>query len=184
MDINSVACLILRHLLQTICNAHAITKLRDVLTSDNASTMEREQIRYATAMYPRVSLLNHSCNSNVLSSYREDSAVIVVKSGRPIEANAEIFNCYGPHYLKMNLADRQQQLFGQYHFRCQCDKCIDQSREYRVNREVSFDFGSVLKCLNCKKYPTEVQVKLGRLSKYYHNYPVHFEFTITDSIHF
>lgn len=161
----SAASLILRHLLQTICNAHAITKLRDVATTANASTLEREQIRYATAMYPRVSLLNHSCNSNVLSSYREDSAVIVVKSGRPIKAEAEIFNCYGPHYLKMNFSDRQRQLYGQYHFHCECEKCVEQMQKSRANGQINFYCGSVLKCLKCKKYPTDVQVTLERLSK-------------------
>lgn len=127
--------------------------------------MDREQIRYATAIYPRVSLLNHSCNSNVLSSYREDSAVIVVKSGRPIRAQAEIFNCYGPHYLKMSFPDRKRQLSGQYHFHCECDKCVEQTQKSGANGEVNFCCGSVLKCLRCKKYPTDVQVTLEGLSK-------------------
>lgn len=159
-----MACLILRHLLQTICNAHAITKLRDTAAA-SASTIDRSQIRYATAMYPRVSLLNHSCNSNVLSSYREDSAVIVVKSGRPIKAGGEIYNCYGPHYLKMNFGDRKRQLLGQYHFLCECDKCVEQAPESHANKHANIYSGSTFKCMKCKKYPTRVQMKLGRPSK-------------------
>jgi tetratricopeptide (TPR) repeat protein len=143
----SASCLILRHLMQTICNAHAITRLRDSDTesASHHSTMNRDQIRYATAIYPRVSLLNHSCNSNVLSSFKHDSSTIVVKASRVIEQSAEIFNCYGPHYTKMRVVERQQSLLDQYHFRCDCETCVTQLASLRIETK-----RCGVKCLFCQ----------------------------------
>lgn len=56
--------LILRHIAQLISNAHAITKL----TADSSPDVASEsQVRVATAIYPSVSMLNHSCNPNIIS---------------------------------------------------------------------------------------------------------------------
>ena len=141
-----ISSLINRHLLQTICNAHAITQLRDDLKQDNGLTFDREQIRVATALYPRVSLLNHSCNSNVLSSFKPDSSVILVKSSRFISAGSEVYNCYGPHYLKMPLIDRLNSLNEQYRFKCECESCLSQLDSLINNQKSSIG----LKCFNCK----------------------------------
>lgn len=147
----SIGSIILRHLLQTICNAHAITQLRDN-NEETASvgTFSREQIRYATAIYPRVSLLNHSCNSNVLSSYIDDSSTIVVKAARSIPANNEIYNCYGPHYLKMSLFERQQSLLDQYRFHCDCDPCTSQMSQVDKTK-------LALKCEKCQSSETLIK---------------------------
>ena len=139
------SCLILRHLLQTICNAHAITQLRD--TDVLTNTLNREQIRVATAIYPRVSLLNHSCNSNVLSSFKENSSIIVVKSARKIEKSAEVYNCYGPHYLKMGLFERQQSLLEQYYFNCDCNSCASQFKA--ISEKMNKNVNSGLRCIKC-----------------------------------
>jgi SET and MYND domain-containing protein len=157
------SCLILRHLMQTICNAHAITRLRDSDTeSASQNTMSREQIRYATAIYPRVSLLNHSCNPNVLSSFRANTSIIVVKASRGIDEREEIFNCYGPHFSKMLVSERQQSLSGQYHFKCECDMCVKQLASLKVetqrcgvkclfcqSKDVTMLKGTALKCEEC-----------------------------------
>lgn len=85
-----------------------MTQLHDKTPTDEdqRETFDREQIRFATAIYPRVSLLNHSCNSNVISSFKPNSRTIVVKAARDIQISDEVFNCYGPHYLKMGLIER------------------------------------------------------------------------------
>jgi hypothetical protein len=151
-----ISSLILRHLLQTICNAHAITQLRDNdITSNQTMTYDREQIRYATAIYPRVSLLNHSCDSNILSSFRQDSKKIIIKASRKINKNDEIFNCYGPHYLKMNLFSRQQSLIEQYKFKCDCSACINQMNSLNSNENNSLG----LRCLKCRSSKMRAQFK-------------------------
>ena len=151
-----ISTLILHHLLQTICNAHAITQLRDNHTSSNQTmTYDREQIRYATAIYPRVSLLNHSCDSNILSSFRQDSKKIIIKASRKIDKNDEIFNCYGPHYLKMNLFARQQSLIEQYKFKCDCSACMNQMSSLNSNENDNCG----LRCLKCRSSKMRAQFK-------------------------
>ena len=118
-DLILISSLILRFLLQSICNAHAITHVSENENDFNQQiTYNREQLRYATAIYPKVSLLNHSCMPNVLSTFNENSTIIVVKASKQILPGEEIFNCYGPHYLKMNLLERKQSLLDQYRFDC------------------------------------------------------------------
>lgn len=160
LSLTSLSSLILRHLLQTICNAHAITKIMDCQLSNGSSTIEREQTRYATAMYPRVSLLNHSCNSNVLSSFNENSNVIVVKSARDIKQTGEVFNCYGPNYLKMGFIERRQSLEEQYHFECKCDKCLEQLNNSVRNCDVA-----ALKCFECQSIWTKIEIINGQISR-------------------
>ncbi len=133
--------LILRHLLQLICNSHAITQLHE---SDSASSVVElsEQVRYATAIYPRVSLLNHSCEPNILTSFQADSRVMVVKSSRQIPAASEISNCYGPHHLRMGVSDRRRALRDQYHFECTCAACLRQASQPLLS-------SPALACLSC-----------------------------------
>lgn len=144
-DLKLVSSLVLRHLLQTICNAHAITGLQDE-NNENLITNDREQVRYATAIYPKVSLLNHSCDSNILSSFKKDTNLIVIKSSRKIGKNEEIYNCYGPHYLKMNLFERRQSLLEQYRFECDCNACLTQLNSFNGQQESNIG----LKCIKCK----------------------------------
>lgn len=158
-----ISCLILRHLLQTICNAHAITSLRDdthvpetAETAERAPfvTYDREQIRFATAIYPRVSLLNHSCNSNVISSFKLNSSTIVVKAARLIEKSNEIYNSYGPHYLKMGLIERKQALLDQYRFNCDCDQCNSQLVGMKLSKD-----SSSLRCTKCLVDEVTIEIK-------------------------
>lgn len=141
-NLKLVSSLILRHLLQCICNAHAITHLKD--DCNNQQTFSRDQQRYATAIYPRVSLLNHSCNSNVVSSFKENSNTIVVKASRAIKKSDEIFNSYGPHYIKMTYMERKQSLREQYHFDCDCSECVNQSKLFNERKLTG------LRCFGCK----------------------------------
>ncbi|CAF0744189.1 unnamed protein product [Brachionus calyciflorus] len=138
-----ISSLILRHLLQSICNAHAITELKDD-SKESKQSFNRNQLRYATAIYPRVSLLNHSCNSNVISTFKENSSVIVVKASRDIENKNEIYNSYGPHYIKMTYSERKESLMEQYHFICDCLECLDQASIFFKSTKTG------LRCLECK----------------------------------
>lgn len=62
-----VSSLLLRHVLQLICNGHAITKI-NVTTDDHENKLLiEEQIRIATAIYPSASMMNHSCDPNIIN---------------------------------------------------------------------------------------------------------------------
>jgi SET and MYND domain-containing protein len=152
-NVQLIATLLCRHIQQTICNAHAITMLNNNHPIDNTlNTFSVEQIRFATAIYPTVSLMNHSCSPNVISSFKVDSNEIIVKSSKKIlieDGDIHIWNCYGPHYLKMSHPERKSILMEQYHFNCECKFCLVESDNFQLNENNISNFG--FKCLNFKK---------------------------------
>lgn len=115
--------LLLRHIYQLVCNAHAITSLECMSVKEDDIVTTTEQVRVATAIYPSASLMNHSCDPNIISGF-VNGCTLVVRAVRTIMAGEEVLNCYGPHYRKMPFAERQQLLQDQYFFKCACDACI------------------------------------------------------------
>ena len=61
--------LLLRHIQQLVCNAHAITEVQVTPTAAGEITPveETSQVRVATAIYPTASLMNHSCDPTIIS---------------------------------------------------------------------------------------------------------------------
>lgn len=53
--------ILLRNMLQLICNGHAITRLSD------SSYDSDYECRVATALYPSASMMNHSCDPNIMN---------------------------------------------------------------------------------------------------------------------
>lgn len=62
-----VSSLLLRHILQLICNGHAITKINVTPNDDENKLLIEEQTRVATAIYPSASMMNHSCDPNIIN---------------------------------------------------------------------------------------------------------------------
>lgn len=61
---------ILRHIAQLVCNGHAITKIDATESVEGYSkTLGEAQTRIATAIYPAVSMMNHSCDHNILNRF-------------------------------------------------------------------------------------------------------------------
>ncbi|CAH1785327.1 unnamed protein product [Owenia fusiformis] len=129
--------LLLRHIQQLVCNAHAITELD--AGGDNRVVMTTSQVRVATAIYPTASLMNHSCIPNIISSFNKDTLVVCAVEDVP--AGGEIFNCYGPHANRMDLRERQEALRIQYFFDCTCQACISDGKKDLIFK--------ALKCLEC-----------------------------------
>ena len=63
-QVHYVGGLLLRHIVQLVSNAHAVTELLE----DEAGSVE--QARLATAIYPAASLMNHSCVPRIVNSFR------------------------------------------------------------------------------------------------------------------
>lgn len=59
------ASLLLHHICQLICNGHAVTSLTG--DSGDCGVQSVTQTRIATAIYPTVSLMNHSCEPSIIS---------------------------------------------------------------------------------------------------------------------
>lgn len=131
--IGQVGALLLRHIAQLVCNAHAITKLDSdrnsaIISVDHYNTVVPEsQQRIATAIYPSASMMNHSCDPNIINSFFNE--LLVVKACRNISKGEEVFNCYGPHFQRMGTAERQAALQAQYFFHCQCSACTSSPGE-------------------------------------------------------
>ncbi|NXT80742.1 SMYD4 protein, partial [Zapornia atra] len=112
----------LRHMLQLQCNAQAITVMQELGSGDGA-VVNKKPVRLATAFFPVLSLLNHSCCPNISVSFSGTAAT--VRASQPIPSGQEIFHCYGPHRCRMRVAERQQ-LLSQYFFECRCQACRDE----------------------------------------------------------
>lgn len=117
---------LLRHIQQLVCNAHAITELQiseasPAANGSGASIQTTSQVRVATAIYPTASLMNHSCEPTITSSFQKDT--LIVRAVKEVEEGGEIFNCYGPHSYRMSFEERQQLLKDQYFFECHCQSC-------------------------------------------------------------
>ncbi|MEQ2315212.1 hypothetical protein AMECASPLE_019785 [Ameca splendens] len=162
---------VLRHMLQLRCNAQAVITLQDA-GSKTSRVQSVEQIRIATAIFPTLSLLNHSCcpntslvfstgtaadpcdsqesigfNQPLLGERRQGPRVTVtVRAARVITPGEEILHCYGPHSNRMGTRERQRLLQRQYYFLCECEACSVQEEELRDSSRNE----SGLLCSKCK----------------------------------
>ena len=170
-----IATLLSRHIQQAICNAHAITKLAyNYPVDDDTATYSYEQVRFATALYPTVSLMNHSCDPNVICSFKVDSNEIIIKSSKLITLNeneeTQIWNCYGPHYLKMSYLERKSVLNEQYHFNCECKYCLIENGKFDLDENNIYNFG--FKCMSCEKHLNELNCKNCNVKSFLNEYKI------------
>lgn len=63
-----VGTLLLRHMLQLIANAHAITQHNLTTAGAGENIIEEEQQRVAVGIYPSASMMNHSCDPNIFNT--------------------------------------------------------------------------------------------------------------------
>ncbi|KAM9750105.1 SET and MYND domain-containing protein 4 isoform 3-T3 [Dama dama] len=128
-ELNVWGVAMLRHMLQLQCNAQAITTIQHTGSKENLIT-DTQQVRLATALFPVVSLLNHSCSPNTSVSFI--GTIATIRASQLIRRGQEIFHCYvlakrglsaGPHESRMGVAERRQKLRSQYFFDCDCPPC-------------------------------------------------------------
>lgn len=137
-----VASILMRHMGQLVSNGHAISDMEVMQPSDYGESYicEKESrlkgylyqclssTRVFTAIFPKISLLNHSCDPNIRNSF--DGQSLTIYATRSIAENEQVFNCYGPHYKLMHKDERQFALKQQYRFICKCDKCSANDRTF------------------------------------------------------
>lgn len=149
---------LLRHLQSCSCNAYQITE--QILIDGNPRSAEENEL--GGAVYPTISLCNHSCSPNVVR--HSNGKTCIVRAIRPIKKGEEILDNYGPHFLSNNLDERHKDLHTQYFFKCNCKACSDKwptvdKLQFQVTQykciHCSVNIGcnlSKLKiCFNCKK---------------------------------
>ncbi|XP_073686144.1 SET and MYND domain-containing protein 4 [Garra rufa] len=162
----------LRHMMQLRCNAQAVTAVM-VKEESAMAVQSSSEIRIATAIFPVLSLLNHSCSPNTSISFTtgfqtdplnqcdcsEGHAVhpdtshsgvtVTVRASKDLTAGQEILHCYGPHCSRMEVNERQRLLLEQYYFQCNCQACQREQSEESQNATENTAPG--LKCAKCGK---------------------------------
>jgi len=61
-----VSSLLLKHILQLVANGYAITKINTIKIPESRMRIQ-QQDRIATAIYPSASMMNHSCDPNIIN---------------------------------------------------------------------------------------------------------------------
>ncbi|XP_065341043.1 SET and MYND domain-containing protein 4-like [Cloeon dipterum] len=109
--------LLLRLLQNLPCNAHEISET--VLSKrENDVPMSLE---IGAAAYACLSLLNHSCDPNVVRHSHGNTAVL--RAIKFIAKGSEILDNYGFHFAVHPKESRQTHLRSQYLFDCACEAC-------------------------------------------------------------
>ncbi|XP_068601042.1 SET and MYND domain-containing protein 4 [Brachionichthys hirsutus] len=160
----------LRHVMQLRCNAQAVTVLQDTGTT-NSPVQSNREVRVATAIFPTLSLLNHSCcpNTSLVFVSRDVSEpcasdlsadvgeraaedrseacriAVTVRAANVIPPGQEILHCYGPHSRRMATQERQCLLLEQYFFLCRCEACA-------LLEDEEEGAASGLLCIKCNRF--------------------------------
>jgi hypothetical protein len=93
----------------------------------SVSKLEREEmsITFATAVYPLISLCNHSCipNAAPVKKFKDlETALVTLKTLQPGE---EICITYKPLFSNMKTKERRTYLQECYNFLCNCTACCN-----------------------------------------------------------
>ncbi|XP_076220583.1 protein-lysine N-methyltransferase SMYD4 isoform X2 [Nomia melanderi] len=127
------------HHLQAIqCNAYEIV---ENVYKETSHVWEPREI--GGAIYPTVSLVNHSCYPNVVR-HSYPAGTVVVRTLRFIGKGKEILDCYGPHFLSEKRLQRREHLERKYHFLCECEACME-------NWQYPLPETMIYKCSTCSE---------------------------------
>uniref|UniRef100_A0A182PX13 Protein-lysine N-methyltransferase SMYD4 n=1 Tax=Anopheles epiroticus TaxID=199890 RepID=A0A182PX13_9DIPT len=79
---------------------------------------------HASACFPILSMLNHSCAPNVTRITLRDGRCAVIVT-RPISKGGQLYDNYGMHHCLLSRKERQTALLKQYRFICECEACVN-----------------------------------------------------------
>ncbi|XP_076384434.1 protein-lysine N-methyltransferase SMYD4 isoform X2 [Megalopta genalis] len=158
-----VSSLLLRYMLQLMCNGYAISS-SDIRLNQNDLSIDQQDI-VATGIYLSASIMNHSCDPNIINIFMDQ--YLIVRALKDIAPNEEVFNCYGPNYRHMSTEERQKMLSSQYYFTCKCEPCTQPSLQYFLERFQAMNcskcngalctINNSLLCLDCFDNPKDYQ---------------------------
>ncbi|XP_076450362.1 protein-lysine N-methyltransferase SMYD4-like [Babylonia areolata] len=117
-DLSYIGGHIMRHLMMLPCNAHEVSEME---VNWSEPSMSRT-LEIGSAIYPVLSLINHSCDPSVVRHSYGD--VCVVRAIRGVAAGEELLDNYGALYPVMSHDQRQSHLQDQYFFTCHCPACL------------------------------------------------------------
>lgn len=123
-DYFRIGALLLKHIHQISINSIVLFHQPIVSGPHDIYGIDIKSQAIGSAVFPTVSLMNHSCVPNTEIFYKGCTAF--VKTMQPLAAGQEITISYGPVYKKMSRAERLDTTTSQYYFRCDCTACSDQ----------------------------------------------------------
>ncbi|VDN97053.1 unnamed protein product [Rodentolepis nana] len=135
-----VAACMLYHIMAARINAFEISES----IRRNPPSQYRKVEEFGTAIYPTISLINHSCYPNVSIKFSDRGEAFLFAS-RPIHAGSEILLTYAHLFYLLPTKNRRDLLFKNYHFYCKCCAC-----ENDWNESV-FTAPEKLICRNCEE---------------------------------
>jgi len=150
-EVIQVAAIVAKHIQACSCNAYEINEF----LRKGHSLIDCQNIELGGAVYPSISLSNHSCAANTSrTNYGRQG---VVMATRTINTNEKVYDNYGHFYHTDPKETRQQVLAAQYFFPCSCLACKDDWPTYRdlTRRE------SDLLCYYCR-YPIQDIIKKAK----------------------
>jgi len=157
-EVVGVAAIVCKHIQSCSCNAYEINEF----IRRGHSLIDCQNVELGGAVYPTISLSNHSCCANTSrTNYGKYGVVHAIKTIFP---NEKVYDNYGHFYHTDSREQRQQVLSSQYFFTCMCTACKEDWDTYRdiSRRPPSFccpfcknPLGNTLtkvkKCPKCKK---------------------------------
>jgi len=131
-----ISAIMLKHIQACACNAYEINEF--VKTGE--SMINSASLELAGAVYPSISLSNHSCAGN--TSRTSYGTTCVVRAIQTINPNEKVYDNYGQFYHTEEKESRQQRLNAQYFFACRCPACTHNWPLYK-------DFGGLVSVYHC-----------------------------------
>ncbi|XP_054272103.1 SET and MYND domain-containing protein 4-like [Macrosteles quadrilineatus] len=111
--------LLFRYLMIVPSNAHEVSEM---VMRKREGEMVCESVEVGGGLFPVLSLINHSCDPNVVRhSHQGDLTVLTAIQAIP--SGHQIFDNYGYHHAMHDVQTRQSSLWSQYHFSCVCQAC-------------------------------------------------------------
>ncbi|GAM19370.1 hypothetical protein SAMD00019534_025450 [Acytostelium subglobosum LB1] len=123
-------------------------------SSRNAFQVGGGRMEKGVAMYPFISLLNHSCQPNAVQLFC--GSICEVRALRPIKQGEEILICYCTQ--EQSHEERREVLKDYFFFDCACPKCMDVINNNRLDM--------YFKCNACPEGRVDVTIKDGTSRAY------------------
>jgi len=118
-----------------------IHHLIGILSINSVTINFREERIYGRALYPLLSLVNHSCTSNARYTVNPKDFSVVLRARRKILEGEEITISYIPPFIGQ--PRRRMEISNEWYFTCRCPRCVDPT-EFGT-------FVSALKCNSCNE---------------------------------
>ena len=137
---------LLRHMKNLQCNGYDVYERLDSGQTLNDSSYNK----IGSAVHATLSLINHSCQPNVMRlSYKNTG---VIRAIRNIKKGEDIVGCYGGDFTKQSKKERQDYLLKNYFFQCKCVPCTLNWPTYKeLCQAFMNDPEQVWLCCKCKK---------------------------------